>query len=122
MWGRRSRKKGGGPTREDALTLLRWEQGEIFRYLGEMAPLQPLFAEIAELLSASGPAEVLQVCRRCPDLLTDRGDAALESVLLYAEMINVMLFLPVMRDRQQWLRHLREAEVRPDRLRPPSDE
>ena len=79
--------------------------------VGDDEELKSLWRAVEALISARSPREVVEVIDANPALLTDRADAMLRLVGLFAEMVRLPFAPGMVRDRREWLAQARGVDL-----------
>ncbi|WP_157442038.1 hypothetical protein [Actinoplanes awajinensis] len=90
-----------------------YEQKSLRELLDGQVRVDPLFHAVAELVAADGPAARYAVVQKNPDLAGERGTAALEMLILFAEMTQLTLITPELRELRSWLADGARAPAEP---------
>jgi hypothetical protein len=105
------------PSPEDIAKVMRWEQETLSDHIstmaavGDDAELKSLWEAMRELIFAQSPREVMEVIGANPGLLTDRGDAMLATLEMFAEMVSMPFAPRILGDRREWLTRMREVDA-----------
>ncbi|MCX4689544.1 hypothetical protein OG401_35510 [Kitasatospora purpeofusca] len=91
--------------------LLPPEEPGLLGWLNQMALVEPVFAAVHAVVDASNTRETLVAVQAFPELLTDRGTAAMAMAEQFAEATGSFALLRSIREQQAWLEHLRDAAV-----------
>jgi hypothetical protein len=103
------RPNAEGASAADLEAVVRWERDSIESFLSRMGATEPLFQGIDEFLRAGTPEEALRSLQRHPELVSDRGEAAFEVVLLFAAQTGMVVLPSALERRREWLRDLRAS-------------